>query len=186
MMKQIVISGLLSVFRFLLKIKWGQRVLNCLKFPEFFKNRTPYAKLQMIDLVIKRLCLTRFAMQHFIGSLLQRIMTMLQGLSHQLVKRIETCRNLSELIALHNLFVESVHKNALLGPESSTNFEIINQLLQLVDVLKKEWRNVVDFAMLDEQGNVERQTLIDLNNNSLEIEKAFGVCEYHLKLILDL
>jgi Gamma tubulin complex component C-terminal len=161
-------------------------VLNCLKFPDFFRHRTPYAKLRMIDLVIKRLSLTRFAMQHFIGSLLNRIMTMLHGVSFQLDEKVENCRNVSELILLHNAFVEAVYGHALLEPESSHSYEIIIQLLQLADVLKKEWSNVMTFATLDKEGNVDSQTLADLNTNSLEIEKAFGVCEYHLKLVLDL
>lgn len=176
----------LLVFRFLVKIKWGLRVLNCLKFPDFFKNRIPYAKLRMIDLVIKRLCLTRFAMQHFIGSLLNRIMSFLHNVSFQLDEKVEKCKNVSELIQLHNAFGQAIYFHALLEPESSQSYETIIQILQLTDVLKKVWENVMKFAALDEQGSVDSQTLTDLNLDSLEIEKAFGVLEYHLKLGLDL
>lgn len=173
-------------FRFLLKIKWGQRILNCLLYPNFFKHRAPYAKMQMIDLVIKRLSLTRFAMQHSINSLHNHLMVMLQGLSHQLDVKVSKAQNLSELICYHESFVDAFHGKCFLGADSSNTFGIIIEMLKLTKVLKDEWRNVTAFAALDESGCIETISLGDLNNNTLEIEKAFGVCEYQLKVLLDI
>lgn len=176
----------LLVFRFLLKIKWGQRILNCLRFPNFFRHRMPYAKLQMIDLVIKRLSLTRFAMQQSINSLHNHLMVMLQGLSLQLDAKVKNSQNVAELISHHESFVNVFHEKSLLGSASAQLYGIVIEMLKLAKVLKDEWNNVTAFASLDESGNVDSISLAGLNKNTIEIEKAFGVCEYQLKVLLDL
>lgn len=176
----------LSVFRFLLKIKWSQRVLSCLRYPDFFRHRAPYAKLQMLDLVIKRLSLTRFAMQHSINSFHNHLMVMLQGMSRDLDSRVTKAQNISELIAHHEAFVDDFFEKSFLGSNSANLFGIIIELLKLARVLKDEWNNVTAFASLDESGCVDSISLGDINSNTIEIEKAFGVCEYQLKVLLDI
>jgi hypothetical protein len=174
------------VFRFLLKIKYAQQILNKLRFPNFFKHRSPYSKLQLMDLVIKRLALTRFAMLHTINSLHNSLMVMLKSLSLQLDSKVAKCRNISQLIACHEAFVEAFHAKSLLGPETANVTGIILETLKLAKVLKEEWTTVTAFAALDDAGSVESISLQDLDNNAMEIEKNFGVCEYQLKVLLDL
>lgn len=175
-----------TAFRFLLKIKWGQQILLNLSFPNFFKHRLPYASMQMVDLVIKRLALTRFAMLHSINSLHNHLMEMLQGLSLQLDTKVAQSRTVSELISHHDSFVSTFHVSSFLGIESSKIYGLILETLKLAKVLKNEWSNVTAFANLDETGSVDTISLRDLNVNAIEIEKAFGVCEYELKSLLDI
>lgn len=140
----------------------------------------------MIDLVIKRLSLTRFAMQHSINSLHNHLMVMLHSLSLQLDSKVSKTQNITELINHHESFVISFHEQSFLGSKSENIFGIINEMLKIAKVLKDEWYNVTAFAALDEAGSVDTISLADLNTNSIEIEKAFGVCENRLKSMLDL
>lgn len=140
----------------------------------------------MLDLVIKRLSLTRFAMQHSINSLHNHLMVMLQGLSFQFDTEVSRVKNIAELISHHEAFVEAFTEKAFLGPSSSNLYGIIIEMLKLARILTDEWNNVAAFAALDKSGCVDSLSLGDLNNNTLEIEKAFGVCEYQLKILLDL
>ena len=139
----------------------------------------------MIDLVIKRLSLTRFAMLHSINSLHNHLMIMLQGLSIQLDAKVAKAQNISELIFYHEAFVLAFHENSFLGPESANFYGLIIESLKLAKVLKDEWNNVNAFATLDESGNADTLSLNDLNTNTIEIEKAFGACEYQFKVLLD-
>lgn len=138
-----------------------------------------------MDLVIKRLSLTRFAMLHTINSLHNHLMAMLRGLSLQLDAKVAKSRNVSQLIDCHEAFVEAFHSNSFLAPESANIYGIIVESLKLAKVLKEEWTTVTAFAALDEVGSVESFSLKDLDNNAMEIEKSFGVCEYQLKVLLD-
>lgn len=140
----------------------------------------------MIDLVIKRLSLTRFAMQHSINSLHNHLMVMLHEMSRQLDANVSNAQNLSELISHHESFVAAFYEKCFLGPDSAKIFGIIIEMLKLAKVLKDEWSNVTAFAALDEAGSIETISLGDLNNNTMQIEKAFGVCEHQLKILLDI
>ncbi|CRK99440.1 CLUMA_CG012621, isoform A [Clunio marinus] len=171
-----------EVFRFLLKIKWGQEILVSLRFPDFFKHRLPYAKLQMVDLVIKRLALTRFAMQQTINSIHSHLMVILQGLSLHFDTKISKSRNISELIQHHETFVNEFYKKLYLDSENKM-YEIIIEILKLATVLQNEWKNIIVFEALDQTGSVNSSNLFDLNTNSLDIEKAFKICDNQLKLI---
>lgn len=139
----------------------------------------------MIDLVIKRLSLTRFAMQHSINSLHNHLMVTLQGLSRQLDAKVAAAQNLSDLISHHEFFVALFYEKCFLGSDSANTLGIIIEVLKLAKVLKDEWHNVTAYAALDETGSIESISAGDLNNNTMEIEKAFGVCEYQLKILLD-
>lgn len=139
----------------------------------------------MIDLAIKRLSLTRFTMQHAINTIHNNLLVMLQGLSLDLDAKIAKAQNISELIEHHERFVEVFRKNSFLEPESANILGIIVEMLKLAKVLKNEWENITTFAALDEVGSIETLSLEDLNKNTIQIEEAFGVCEYQLKVLLD-
>lgn len=111
---------------------------------------------------------------------------MLQGLSLQLDAKVTKAQNISELISHHETFVDDFFEKSFLGPNSANLFGIIIELLKLARVLKDEWNNVTAFASLDESGCVDSISLGDINCNTIEIEKAFGVCEYQLKVMLDI
>ena len=113
-------------------------------------------------------------------------MAMLRGLSLQLDTKVLKSRNVSQLIACHEAFVEAFHAYSFLAPKSSNLYGIIIESLKLAKVLNEEWTTVTAFAALDKVGSVESFSLKDLDNNAMEIEKSFGVCEYQLKILLDL
>lgn len=174
------------VFRFLLKIKWSQQLLNSLIFPDFFKHRAPYAKLNMLNLVIKRLSLTRFSMLQAINTIHNRLMVMLSGFSHQLDVNIAKTKKITELISHHQTFVENFHSKAFLDEKSIKILGIIIEMLKLAKVIKDEWNNIENFAMLDAAGKIDdSDSLLKLNTNTMEIEKAFKMCENKLKDLLD-
>lgn len=177
-----------TVFRFLLKIKYSQLILNNLRFPDFFKNRLPYASYELIDIVIKRLSITRFGILQKINYLYSHLMTMIDGLSLILDEKIKEVKSVSELISLHENFIDAVHKNSLNSPETSEFNGIIIETLKLAKVVKETWKNVEKFASLDESGNldeIDSNSLYDLDKQAITIEKAFGVCEYQLKIMFD-
>ena len=168
-----------SVFRLILKIKWGQSILNSLRFPAFFKQRKPYARLQMIDIVIKRLALTRFSMIHTINSYHNSLMTMLHGLSLQLDAKVSKAQNVSEIIRCHKAFVRAFSERSFMGEKKIQRW--LMETLKLASILRDEWKNVIKFAMLDQTDSLDTISLRDLDKNAIEIEKAFGACENELK-----
>ncbi|XP_070500907.1 gamma-tubulin complex component 5-like [Chironomus tepperi] len=175
-----------EVFRFLLKIKWALRILNCLRFPDFYKHRLPYAKFTMLDLVIKRLSLTRFSMQQAITMIHNNIMVSLQSLSIQFEENVAKTKKITDLIILHDKFVQSFHSKALLGNGSKRIRGIVTEMLKLAKVVTNEWHNIVTFYELDSTGQTidDSICLTKLNVNTIEIENAFKICEKQLKDLL--
>ncbi|CAG9804750.1 unnamed protein product [Chironomus riparius] len=175
-----------EVFRFLLKIKYAQRILNCLLFPDFYKHRPPYAKFTMLDLVIKRISITRFSMQHAITMIHNHIMISLQSLSIQFEENVAKTNKITDLITLHEKFVQNFHSKALLGNGSKRIRGIVSEVLKLAKVITNEWHNIVTFYELDSTGQTidDSISLTKLNINTIEIEKAFKMCEKQLKDLL--
>lgn len=113
-------------------------------------------------------------------------MVMLQGLSHQLDTKVANAKNISQLISFHKSFVDASFEKTFLGADSENLLGIIIEMLKLVKVLKDEWLNITAFASLDQAGVIEDSiSLNDLNNNSIEIEKTFSICESEMKILLD-
>ena len=142
--------------------------------------------MYLIDLIIKRLSLIRFAMQHAINSLHNHLMVMLAGLSFQLDAKISKLQNISELISYHETFVAAFYEKSFLGTKSEKTYGIIIEMLKLAKVLKDEWNNVAAFASLDETGNIDSMSLEGLNNNTMQIENAFAICKHELKILFDI
>jgi hypothetical protein len=139
----------------------------------------------MLDLVIKRLALTRFSMLQAINTIQNRLMVMLQGLSHHIDVNVSKTKKITELIAQHENFVDSFHKNAFLDEKSKKTRGIIVEVLKLAKVIKDEWNNVETFATLDAAGKIDdSESLMKLNLNTIEIEKAFKACENQLQDLL--
>lgn len=142
--------------------------------------------MNMLDLVIKRLALTRFSMLQAINTIHNHLMVLLQGLSHHLDLNLMKAEKITDLISQHKNFVEIFHKNAFLDEDSKKTRGIIIEMLKLAKIVKDEWNNVETFAMLDEAGKIDDSiSLVKLNTNTIEIERAFKACENQLKDLLD-
>lgn len=140
----------------------------------------------MLNLVIKRLSLTRFSMLQAINTIHNRLMVMLNGLSHQLDLNIAKTKKITELISHHQSFVQNFHSKAFLDAKSSKTLGIIVEMLKLSKVIKDEWNNIEYFATLDAAGKIDdSESLLKLNTNTMEIEKAFKACENKLKDLLE-
>lgn len=175
-----------EVFRFLLKIKWSQRILNYLRYPEFFKRRKPFAKLQMLDLVMKRLALTRFCMQQALNTIHNHIMVNLQGISHQFDLNVSKSKKINEIIQSHKNFVDIFHRKSFLNKQSKRTRGIIIEMLKLSKVIRDEWYSITAFHTLDCAGKIDdSHSLAKFNLTTIEIEKAFMQCEIQLKNLLD-
>lgn len=121
-----------------------------------------------------------------INTIHNRLMVTLQGLSHQLDSNLSKTKKITEMISHHNSFVDNFHRSALLDENSKRTRGIIIEMLKLAKVVKDEWNNVETFAMLDASGKIDDSiSLLKLNENSVEIEKAFKACEDQLKNLLD-
>lgn len=139
----------------------------------------------MLDLVIKRLALTRFSMLQAVNTIHNRLMVMLQGLSHHFDLNVSKTKKITELIAQHENFVEIFYQNSFLDEKSKRTRGIIIEVLKLAKIVKDEWNNVETFATLDAAGKIDdTSSLVKLNLNTIEIEKAFKACENQLKDLL--
>ncbi|CAO1312743.1 unnamed protein product [Diamesa hyperborea] len=175
-----------KVFKFLLKIKYGLWIMNELRFPEFFKKRPPYAKLQLIDVVIKRLALARFWIQYCINSCHNHFMMSLQSLSKELDARVKKAENISEFINCHEAFINTSYEYTLQTRENKDIFELIIQMLKLAGVLKNEWSNVITDYDLDQQGKIESShSLQEMNASANKIESSYIMFHAKLKLLLN-
>lgn len=142
--------------------------------------------MKMLDLVVKRIALTRFSMQQALNTIHNHIMVILQGISHQLENNISKCERINEIIQFHSKFVDSFYRKSFLSEESKRTRGIIIEMLKLSKVIKDEWNNIETFHALDSVGKIDDTlSLAKLNVNTIEIERAFKACESQLKNLLD-
>ena len=162
-------------------MKYGLWIMNELRFPDFFKKRPPYAKLQLIDIVIKRLALARFWLQYCISSCHNHFMMNLQSLSKELDAKVKNAENIGEFIGCHEAFINTSYKYTLQTRENSDIYELIIQMLKLAGVLKNEWANVITDYDLDQQGLIENSSsLQEMNASANQIENSY--IQFHAKL----
>lgn len=110
-----------KVFCFILKVKWGITTLEMLRFPRSHKRRLPYAKFEMIDLIMRRLEQLRFWMMYAIQSVHFHLMThVLQSMGEQLDKKIDNCVNLKEMEMVHKSYLSTVCEHCFLTDSVST------------------------------------------------------------------
>jgi uncharacterized protein (DUF1786 family) len=140
----------------------------------------------MLDLVAKRLALTRFSMQQALTSIHNHIMVILQGISHQFEASITQSERISDIINFHTKFVDASHRKSFLNSESKRTRGIIIEMLKLSRVIRDEWHNIITFHALDSVGKIDDSlSLAKLNVNTIEIEKAYKACESQLKDLLE-
>ena len=125
-------------------------------------------------------------MQHAITMIHNHIMVSLQSLSIQFEENVAKTSKITDLITLHDKFVQNFHSRALLGNGSKRIRGIVSEVLKLAKVITNEWHNIVTFYELDSTGQIidDSISLTKLNINTIEIEKAFKICEKQLKDLL--
>lgn len=110
-----------KVFCFLLKVKWGITTLEKLQFARSHKRRVPYARFEMIDLIMRRLEQLRFWMMYAIQSVHFHLMThVLQAMGEQLDEKIEGCENLKEMEMVHKSYLSTVCEHCFLVESVNT------------------------------------------------------------------
>lgn len=125
-------------------------------------------------------------MQQTITMIFNHVMVSLQSLSIQFEENVAKTNKITDLIALHDEFVQNFHSKALLGKGSRKIRGIVSELLKLAKVVTNEWHNIVTFYELDSTGQTvdDSISLTKLHINTIEIEKAFKICEKQLKDLL--
>ena len=182
-----MLSSYNSVFKFLLKIKWGLWTLENLRFPDAYKKRAPYAPLEIIDIVVRRLALTRFWMLYSIQCIHNHLMTqVLMNLGNQLDNKIGKSKNISEMIQIHESFIETILDHSFQMESGEKTVKCIVEMLKLIYVLRDEWRNAEVMGRLDERGDIDdSDVLCELNAQANQIEKSYIKCHVRLAEILN-
>lgn len=135
-----------SVLRFLMEVKWAIWTLETQRFPPQFKKSRRFRKMNMFDLVFKRLALARNWIIYSIQNIHSYLMIfVVQSMGQQLQKRMAKCQSLQELIDVHDLYIQTIYEHCFQTKEDQKLRIAIEQLLSLVSVLNDEWKNVEIF-----------------------------------------
>lgn len=182
-----------SVFRFLLKIKWGLWILENLRFPQSTKKRLPYKKLTLTELIFKRLALVRQWILYTIQCIHNHLMTyILSIMGQRLDYKINLATNLTELLHVHQSYIETIYDHCFQKTSDANIRAGVEELLSLITALRDEWYNVcyiedeLDGEMYrDEFGDIE--CVIDdsrAESNIDEIEETYINCHCAMAKIL--
>ncbi|KAM7346720.1 gamma-tubulin complex component 5 [Cochliomyia hominivorax] len=183
-----------KVFCFLLKVKWGITTLEKLQFARSHKRRIPYAKFEMIDLIMRRLEQLRFWMMYAIQSVHFHLMThVLQSMGEQLNIKIENCVNLKEMEMVHKSYLSTVCEHCFLTESVHTIKTGVEQLLSLVSILKGEWLSCVKYIEcnnplaidLDESSDDYTDADFVTNSQIDAMEYTYICCHQYLANILN-
>lgn len=129
------------VFRFILKVKWGLVTLENLKFAKL--KRIASTEFNQIDFIAKRLSIIRFWMIYSIQCIHSHLMTQyLETLGLQLDLKLKKSSNVDEMISIHESFLEAASEHCFQNRRGDEIRNGIEQLLDLVIVLREEWENV--------------------------------------------
>lgn len=90
-------------------MKWGLWTLENLRFPQHFKKQVLYGEPNIVQLTFKRLALLRNWLMYSIQSVLSHFMTtVLHFMSHELNTKIESAKNLTEIISIHSTYINKI------------------------------------------------------------------------------
>lgn len=176
-----------DVFRFLLKVKWGIWTLENMSFPLSQKRRRPYSKLEMPELIMRRLEQLRFWVIYALQCIHYHLMTyVLQDMGEKVDKGIENCENLIDMKKVHNSYVNIISNHCFIRNEFMKNG--VEQILNLVVVLKEEWNSSVKLldgpAYLDvtdsSDGSIAETNYMNILDHVDNIEKTYVVCHEHI------
>ncbi|XP_061386084.1 gamma-tubulin complex component 5 [Musca vetustissima] len=183
-----------KVFCFLLKVKWGITTLEKLQFARSHKRRIPYARFEMIDLIMRRLEQLRFWMIYAIQSVHFHLMThVLQSMGEQLDEKIEKCENFQEMEMVHKSYLSTVCEHCFLTDNVNTIKVGVEQLLSLVSILRAEWLACVKFIesnnplaiSLDDSASEDTDTDFVSNSQIDAMEYTYICCHQYLANILN-
>lgn len=183
-----------KVFCFLLKVKWGITTLEKLQFARSHKRRIPYAKFEMIDLIMRRLEQLRFWMMYAIQSVHFHLMThVLQSMGEQLNIKIDNCVNLKEMEMVHKSYLSTVCEHCFLTESVHTIKTGVEQLLSLVSILKGEWLSCVKYIEsnnplaidLDDSSDDYADSDFVANSQIDAMEYTYICCHQYLANILN-
>ncbi|XP_065364468.1 gamma-tubulin complex component 5 [Calliphora vicina] len=183
-----------KVFCFLLKVKWGITTLEKLQFARSHKRRIPYAKFEMIDLIMRRLEQLRFWMMYAIQSIHFHLMThVLQSMGEQLNIKIDNCVNLKEMEMVHKSYLSTVCEHCFLTDSVLTIKTGVEQLLSLVSILRGEWLSCVKYIEsnsplaidLDDTSDEYADTDFVTNSQIDAMEFTYICCHQYLANILN-
>uniref|UniRef100_A0A1I8MJY9 Gamma-tubulin complex component n=1 Tax=Musca domestica TaxID=7370 RepID=A0A1I8MJY9_MUSDO len=183
-----------KVFCFLLKVKWGITTLEKLQFARSHKRRIPYARFEMIDLIMRRLEQLRFWMIYAIQSVHFHLMThVLQSMGEQLDEKIEKCENFQEMEMVHKSYLSTVCEHCFLTDNVNTIKVGVEQLLSLVSILRAEWMACVKFIesnsplaiSLDDSSSEDADTDFVTNSQIDAMEYTYICCHQYLANILN-
>ncbi|XP_052850343.1 uncharacterized protein LOC128260993 isoform X2 [Drosophila gunungcola] len=148
-----------AVWRLMLKVKWAAWKLENLTFLRR-PGRRPYAPLDLIGLMIRRLEILRFWLIYLIGSLHTHIM---QAVDQQFELRIGLCKNIRQLSDLHDEYMSLLMTHCLLTGEFAAFRGTLEQLFNLIFVLDLEWTSCAyhlgdnDALSLDLSGDADSE-----------------------------
>lgn len=138
-----------SVFQFLMQVKWAIWTLETQRFPVMFKKRRTYSPMNMFDLVFKRLALVRNWIIYSVQSIHSHLMTLvIQSMGQQLPRKIEKSKSLRELMEIHGFYIDTIYDYCFQTAKDKKLRTSIEQLLSLVAVVHDEWTNL---TALDEE-----------------------------------
>lgn len=144
-------------------MKWGIWTLENLRFPRHFKKQVLYGEPNIVQLTFKRLALLRNWLMYSLQSVLSHFMTtVLHSMSHELKTKIESAKNLTEIISIHSTYINKITELCFQTKKNENICQGITQVCQsvlkvqddimksfcfiqllcLVSIIKDEWRNI--------------------------------------------
>lgn len=177
-----------TVFRFILKVKWGLVTLENLKFSKIAKLAS--TKYNIIDFTSKRLAIIRFWMIYSIQCIHSHLMTQhLATLGLQLDLKLKNSSNIDEMILIHESFLDAASDHCFQNRRSDEIRNGIEQLLNLVIVLREEWENVM--RIQSAQATTLMMNSSDCNLDEIDffhienIEKTYVSCHRFIATTLN-
>jgi gamma-tubulin complex component 5 len=168
-----------KVFRFLFKIKWALWTLENFKFPTSCKkNDSPFKKIQLFDIVARRLCITKHWLIYLIQTIHYFTSMHLLHLSKKFEKNSKRARNVQELKKYHEEFIAGIEKFAFQDKNSKPIVDILLNMLKIVLLIKNQWTNL---CMFEDPGNVDHlsdsELILSLHTQANDTEASY--VKYH-------
>lgn len=124
----------------------------------------------MIDLVFKRLALVRNWIIYSIQCIHCHLMTfVIQSMGQQFTKKIKKVECLSEIIEIHDLYIETIYEHCFQKSHDVAIRKAIEQLLNLVVILYDEWNNIDSLKAIDDNGGMFSSADEDSSDDSNNI-----------------
>lgn len=152
-------------------------------------KRLTSTEFNQIDFVAKRLSIIRFWMIYSIQCIHSHLMTQyLETLGLQLDLKLKKSSNIDEMILIHQSFMDAASEHCFQNRRGEDMRIGIQQLLDLVIVLREEWENVTKIHS-EQATNLELTDLylnaVDLHQHIEDIEKTYIRCHRFIATTLN-